>query len=65
MPDDQIAVPLRLKSDRGLLSFWSATMMFGGPLDVTLSELMLETFLPADAQTGAQMAELLAEATRS
>ena len=65
VPDDQIAVPLRLKSDRGLLSFWSATMMFGGPLDVTLSELMLETFLPADAQTGARMAELLAEATRS
>jgi transcriptional regulator with XRE-family HTH domain len=49
--EDQIAVPLRLRSDRGLLSFWSATLVFGGPLDVTVSELMLETFLPADAET--------------
>ena len=49
--EDQIAVPLRLRSDRGVLSFWSATLVFGGPLDVTVSELMLETFLPADAET--------------
>jgi len=54
--DDQIALPLRLRGERGLLSFWSTTLVFGGPMDVTLSELMLETFLPADAETGAQMA---------
>jgi transcriptional regulator with XRE-family HTH domain len=56
--DDQIAVPLRLRVDQGVLSFWSATLVFGGPLDVTLSELMLETFLPADAETAARMAAL-------
>jgi transcriptional regulator with XRE-family HTH domain len=56
--DDQIALPLRLRVDQGLLSFWSATLVFGGPLDVTLSELMLETFLPVDAETAARMAVL-------
>jgi transcriptional regulator with XRE-family HTH domain len=56
---DQVALPLRLRSDLGLLSFWSATLVFGGPLDVTLAELTLETFLPADAQTGARLAALL------
>ena len=56
--DDQIALPLRLRDPQGVLSFWSTTLVFGGPLDVTLSELMLETFLPADAETGARMAAL-------
>ncbi len=58
--EDQIAVPLRLRlsGERGVLSFWSATLVFGGPLDVTLSELMLETFLPADPYTSARMAAL-------
>jgi transcriptional regulator with XRE-family HTH domain len=46
-----IAVPLRLKTRLGVLSLLSATMVFGTPLDVTLSELALETFLPADAET--------------
>jgi hypothetical protein len=34
-----------------VLSFLSTTMMFGTPLDATLSELAIETFLPADAAT--------------
>lgn len=36
-----IAVPLKLRSPQGTLSFLSATMVFGTPLDVTLSELAL------------------------
>jgi transcriptional regulator with XRE-family HTH domain len=56
--EDEIALPLRLRGDHGSLSFWSTTLVFGGPLDVTLSELMLETFLPADAETGARIAAL-------
>lgn len=52
---DQIAVPLRLRTDVGLLSFWSATMVFDAPQDVTLSELALETFLPADKQTNERL----------
>jgi transcriptional regulator with XRE-family HTH domain len=50
-----IAVPLRIRTDHGVLSFLSATMMFGAPLDATLSEIALETFLPADAETAAAL----------
>lgn len=46
-----IAVPLQLRSPEGVLSFISATTLFGTPVDVTLSEIALETFFPADAAT--------------
>ena len=46
-----LAVPLVLNSPRGAMSFLSTTMLFGSPLDVTLSELAIEFFLPADAAT--------------
>ena len=48
-----IAVPLRLRVD-GLaepLSLISTTTVFGTPVDVTLSELALECFYPADEHT--------------
>jgi len=57
--DDQIAVPLRLSTDAGLLSFWSTTMVFDAAQDVTLSELALETFLPADRATSEHLARLM------
>jgi len=44
-------VPLRIATEIGTLSLLSATTVFGTPLEVTLSELVLETFLPADRQT--------------
>jgi transcriptional regulator with XRE-family HTH domain len=46
-----LAVPLQIRTPNGVLSFLSATMVFGAPLDATLSEIALETFLPADAET--------------
>lgn len=51
--DDHAAVliPMLLRTDHGVLSFISTTTVFGTPIDVTLSELALETFFPADAQT--------------
>ncbi len=48
---NQIAVPLRLRTKLGVLSFFSTTTVFGTPVDVTLSELAIEAFFPADAQT--------------
>ena len=48
---DSIAVTLRLRTALGVLSFTSATMVFGAPLEVSLSELALETFLPLDSAT--------------
>ena len=46
-----IAVPLVVRGPRGVMRFLSTTMLFGSPLDVTLSELAIEIFLPADAET--------------
>jgi transcriptional regulator with XRE-family HTH domain len=47
-----VAVPLRLQTEQGTLSLLSTTMVFGTPVDVTLSELAIEAFFPADAVTG-------------
>lgn len=48
-----IVVPLVLDTPRGRLSLISTMTVFGTPMEVTLSELALETFFPADAQTAA------------
>lgn len=48
-----IAIPLLIDSPAGRLSLLSMTSVFGTPLDVTLSELAIESFLPADAATAA------------
>lgn len=52
-PDDMVdyVIPLRLQTDQGILSVFSTTTMFGTPVDVTLSEIAIEAFLPADAAT--------------
>ncbi len=54
-----LAVPLRLRSPAGTLSFISCTTVFGTPVDVTLSELALETFFPADPETAALLRDSL------
>ena len=58
---DNIVVPLRLRHDEDVLSFISTTMVFGTPVDVTLSELALETFFPADEATAAAMRRISAK----
>jgi transcriptional regulator with XRE-family HTH domain len=59
-----VVVPLKLRSPAGILSFISTTTVFGTPVEVTLSELALETFFPADAATAALLGAL-ADATSS
>ena len=46
-----ISIPLRLMKKEGELSFISTVTVFGTPIDVTLSELAIESFFPADTQT--------------
>jgi transcriptional regulator with XRE-family HTH domain len=46
-----VVVPFRLRTDSGVLSFISTTTMFGTPLDITLAELAIESFFPADPRT--------------
>jgi transcriptional regulator with XRE-family HTH domain len=50
-----VAVPLRLRIGGAELAFLSTTTVFGTPVDVTLSELAIEAFLPADAGTAAAL----------
>ena len=50
-----------LATDDGVLSFLGTTTVFGTPLEITLAELALETFFPADAAT----ADLLQRAGRA
>ncbi|MCW2994520.1 MAG: helix-turn-helix transcriptional regulator, partial [Conexibacter sp.] len=46
-----IVVPLRLRHPAGELAFLSTITTFGTPLDITVSELSIEAFFPADAHT--------------
>lgn len=46
-----IAVPLLLDTVAGRISFVSTITVFGTPVDVTLSELAIEAFFPADRQS--------------
>ncbi len=46
-----VVVPIRLRTPNGDLAFFSTTTVFGTPVDITLSELALETFFPADDAT--------------
>ncbi len=55
---DDIAVPLKLRTQAGTLSFISTVTVFGTAVDITLSELSLETFYPADAETAATLRSL-------
>ena len=47
----EIAVPLRLRHEHGEASFISTVTTFGTAVDVTVSELSIESFFPADAAT--------------
>jgi transcriptional regulator with XRE-family HTH domain len=48
-----ILVPLRVRRAGRELSFFSIVATFGTPLDITVSELAIESFYPADPATAA------------
>lgn len=50
-PASSLALPMRLRQGDVELSLISAVSTFNTPLDVTESELAIETFLPVDPQT--------------
>jgi transcriptional regulator with XRE-family HTH domain len=49
--EPEIAVPLRLRTELGELSFISTVATFGTAVEVTASELSIESFFPADEPT--------------
>jgi transcriptional regulator with XRE-family HTH domain len=46
-----VVTPLRFRHPAGELAFFSTVTTFGTPLDVTVAELAIEAFFPADAAT--------------
>jgi transcriptional regulator with XRE-family HTH domain len=48
-----IVVPLRVRHGDGELAFLSTIATFGTPLDITVAELAIEAFYPADPATAA------------
>jgi transcriptional regulator with XRE-family HTH domain len=53
--ESSIVIPFVLDTAAGRLSFISTTLVFGTPVDVTLSELAIEMFFPADEATAAAL----------
>lgn len=49
----RVAVPMQLRHPTGPLSLFTAISTFGTPADVTVDELAIETFFPADDHTAA------------
>jgi len=53
-PDEPVpyfALPMRIEHEGRVLSFVSSISTFNTPMDITVAELAIETFLPADAAT--------------
>lgn len=57
-PADDLVIPLRLATDRGDLALLYTTTVFGSPRDVTVDEIAVETFFPADAASAGLLREL-------
>lgn len=56
-PHQDVFVPLRIRSRGRELSFFSTIATFGAPADITLAELAIESFFPANPQTAAALRE--------
>ena len=50
---EDVVWPFRLRRGDLVLAFFTTVATFGTPLDVTVSELVIEAFFPADASTAA------------
>ena len=59
-----VAVPFQVVMPSGVLSFISTITIFGTPVDVTLQELAVESFFPADEPTAAALTALAAQQAR-
>lgn len=53
-----IAVPLRIRAGGAELAFFSTVATFGTAVDITVAELAIEVFFPADAATAERLRKL-------
>ncbi len=63
VPDgsQRLAMPIKIATDFGVMSFLGTTTVFGTPTEVTLSELAPEMWFPADPETAAVAAKMMAD----
>ncbi|WP_279637425.1 helix-turn-helix domain-containing protein [Corallococcus interemptor] len=59
-----VVVPLRIRTSLGRLSLFSTTTVFGTPVDITLAELAIESFFPADPETAEALRRAATERAR-
>ena len=59
-----VLLPLQLRAATGVLSFISTVTVFGTPHDITLQELAIESFLPADEFTAAELGRRISPSRR-
>ena len=53
-----VVAPLRIRHGDGELAFFSIVASFGTPIDITVAELAIESFYPADETTTTALREL-------
>ncbi|MEW2624414.1 helix-turn-helix transcriptional regulator [Streptomyces sp. NPDC048106] len=58
-PVPYFALPMRIEHEGRILSFVSSISTFNTPMDVTVAELAIETFLPADPATAKYLQTLV------
>ncbi|MEU5593083.1 helix-turn-helix transcriptional regulator [Streptomyces sp. NPDC020298] len=58
-PVAYFALPMRIEHEGRILSFVSSISTFNTPMDVTVAELAIETFLPADPATAKYLHSLV------
>ncbi len=58
-----VLMPFQFHTPHGVLQLVSTTTVFGSPVDITLQELAMETFFPADEATASALRGLLASAS--
>jgi hypothetical protein len=54
-------MPFRFTTPAGVLNFISTITIFGTPIDVTLQELAIEAFFPADEFTKQALQAMLSQ----
>ncbi|MEU5152851.1 helix-turn-helix transcriptional regulator [Glycomyces sp. NPDC021274] len=54
-PPHSLVVPLRIDIGGAVRSFFTTTTVFGTPMDITVAELAIESFFPADPETAAAL----------
>lgn len=53
----EVVLPMTIRSEEGELSFFSTISTFGTAIDITLADLAIEAFFPADARTSEALLE--------